>query len=290
MAFAQATRTWVSGVGDDANPCSRTAPGKTFAGAISKTAAGGEINVIDPGGYGAVTITKAITIDGSGGPTAGITAAGTNAIIINAGAADVVNIRHLDINGFASGLSGIRILQAAEVNIENCVIYGFTVAGVSIDTTGNANPVRVNIKNCIIRNCTPGGAVLSKPGSGGAVVNIGKCSLNSSQYGFRAEDGTRAIVDDCVVASNVNNGVLSFAGVGATKVSVSRCAINDVTGSGGGVAVAGAGAVVRISDCTIFNNIRGVFVSSGNAFSAGNNRIRDNTTDVSGVLQSAGQQ
>src|SRR5574338_693370 len=63
IANAQATRTWVSGVGDDANPCSRTAPCKTFAGAISKTAASGEINCLDPAGYGAVTITKAITID-----------------------------------------------------------------------------------------------------------------------------------------------------------------------------------------------------------------------------------
>jgi len=68
-AQAQATRTWVSGVGDDANPCSRTAPCKTFAGAISKTAAGGEISVLDPGGFGAVTITKSITINGDGKQT-----------------------------------------------------------------------------------------------------------------------------------------------------------------------------------------------------------------------------
>jgi hypothetical protein len=66
MAQAQATRTWVSGVGDDANPCSRTAPCKTFAGAISKTAPCGEISVLDPGGFGAVTITKSITINGTG--------------------------------------------------------------------------------------------------------------------------------------------------------------------------------------------------------------------------------
>src|SRR5574339_373052 len=79
---AQATRTWVSGVGDDANPCSRTAPCKTFAGAISKTATAGEINVLDPGGFGAVTITKSITIDGAGAQ-ASILAANTNGVIIN---------------------------------------------------------------------------------------------------------------------------------------------------------------------------------------------------------------
>src|SRR5213083_3662422 len=87
VCSAQATRTWVSGVGDDANPCSRTAPCKTFAGAISKTAASGEINCLDPGGFGAVTITKAITI-ACEGVTAGVLAAGTNGIIVNAGAND----------------------------------------------------------------------------------------------------------------------------------------------------------------------------------------------------------
>src|ERR687886_1417639 len=97
-AFGQATRTWVSGVGDDANPCSRTAPCKTFAGAISKTAAGGEISVLDPGGFGAVTITKAITIDGDG-TLAGILAASVNGVIVNAGVNDVVVIRSISING-----------------------------------------------------------------------------------------------------------------------------------------------------------------------------------------------
>src|SRR5579859_3645524 len=89
-AQAQATRTWVSGVGDDANPCSRTAPCKTFAGAISKTAPSGEINVLDPGGFGAVTITKAITIANDGVGTAGVLVSGTNGIVINAGVNDAV--------------------------------------------------------------------------------------------------------------------------------------------------------------------------------------------------------
>src|SRR6184192_4083719 len=104
-AFAQATRTWVSGVGDDVNPCSRTAPCKTFAGANSKTATGGEISVLDPGGFGAVTITRSMTIDGTG-TLAGILANGTSGIIINVAgitdpkdAAKSVRIRGLSING-----------------------------------------------------------------------------------------------------------------------------------------------------------------------------------------------
>src|ERR687887_2786612 len=99
LAYAQASRTWVSGVGDDANPCSRTAPCKTFAGAISKTAAGGEIDALDPAGYGAVTITKSITIDGGGGQVASVLVSGTNGIVVQAGPADVVILRNLSING-----------------------------------------------------------------------------------------------------------------------------------------------------------------------------------------------
>src|SRR3954463_4897145 len=115
LAHAQATRTWVSGVGDDANPCSRTAPCKTFAGAISKTATGGEINVLDPGGFGGVTITKAITIS-SEGFEAGVLVSGTNAIIVNVpNATDVVVLRGLDIEGLGTGINGITILTGGTV-------------------------------------------------------------------------------------------------------------------------------------------------------------------------------
>src|SRR5438309_3177868 len=137
-AHAQATRTWVSGVGDDANPCSRTAPCKTFAGAISKTAAGGEINALDPGGYGAVTITKAITIDG-GGTFASILSSLVNGIVINAGASDVVNLRNLSIDGAGNGLDGIRFLAGQTLNVQNVVIFNITGDGIdaSLTTAGN---------------------------------------------------------------------------------------------------------------------------------------------------------
>src|SRR6476660_2468917 len=138
LAGAQASRTWVSGVGDDANPCSRTAPCKTFAGAISKTAAGGEIDALDPAGYGAVTITKAITIDGGGGQVASILVSGTNGIVVQAGPADVVTLRNLRINGIegtgAGGLNGIRYLAGAALHIENCNIFGFTGDGINVAT------------------------------------------------------------------------------------------------------------------------------------------------------------
>src|SRR5690349_3051044 len=114
-AQAQATRTWVSGVGDDANPCSRTAPCKTFAGAISKTAAQGEINVLDPGGFGAVTITKSISIISTF--EAGVLVSGTNGIVVNAGPKDRVLLDGLDIEGLGTGLNGVPITGAEKVTI-----------------------------------------------------------------------------------------------------------------------------------------------------------------------------
>ncbi len=149
---AQATRTWVSGVGDDANPCSRTAPCKTFAGAISKTAAGGEIDALDPGGYGGVTITKAITLDGGGGQVASILVAGTNGIVVSAGVADSVVIRNLSINGIVgtgtAGLNGIRFLSGKSLRIENCNINGFSDRGIDISPNNSSgNPPTVSVIN-----------------------------------------------------------------------------------------------------------------------------------------------
>src|SRR5262245_61155713 len=149
VAQAQATRTWVSGVGDDANPCSRTAPCKTFAGAISKTAAGGEINAIDPGGFGAVTITKAITIDG-GGTFASILAALVNGVIINAGAGDVITLRNLSIDGFGNGIDGIRYLAGGTVNVENVSIFKFSGHGINVSKTAGGV---LNVTNTTITNC-----------------------------------------------------------------------------------------------------------------------------------------
>src|SRR5215203_4285869 len=140
-AQAQATRTWVSGVGDDANPCSRTAPCKTFAGAISKTAAGGEINVLDPGGFGGVTITKSISILAEG-VTAGVLVSGTNGIIVNAASTGVVVLRGLDIEGLGSGaspgLNGIRFIAGGQLHVENCTINNFGQKGILFEPNSAA--------------------------------------------------------------------------------------------------------------------------------------------------------
>ena len=180
---AQATRTWVSGVGDDANPCSRTAPCKTFAGAISKTAAAGEINIIDPGGYGGVTITKSITING-GGSFGSILVAGTNGIIVNVGSNDVVTIRNVSINGAGAGLSGIKMIGAGSLFVENVDIHQFTDKGIDFQPSGTA---QLFVTNTAIRNTA--GGILVKPAVGVfANAHIRDSIVEQNVYGIRAED------------------------------------------------------------------------------------------------------
>ena len=144
-ASAQASRTWVSGVGDDANPCSRTAPCKTFAGAIARTAEGGEINCLDPGGYGSVTITKSIAIvcDNTLG---GISASsGSTGILVNAQSDDLVLLSGLDIDGGSTGAIGIRVMAAQGVVIRDTIVTGFGERGLSAE--GKA---RVLLDGCTV--------------------------------------------------------------------------------------------------------------------------------------------
>lgn len=172
-AMAQATRTWISGVGDDVNPCSRTAPCKTFAGAISKTAASGEIICLDSGGFGGVTITKSITLRCIG-LEGGVLVASTNGISINAPADARVVLIGLDIEGLSTignSLNGVNILQAGSVLIQDCTIHAFTGAaggdGVSINTTV---PIKVVIDHSTIGGNLFGVNVISTAGMGHVTV------------------------------------------------------------------------------------------------------------------------
>src|SRR5689334_20274359 len=190
MVFASAgsanaqTRTWVSGVGNDANPCSRTAPCKTFAGAISKTAAGGEISVLDPGGFGVVTITKAITINGDG-TLAGILSAGSTGIIINAGPADNIIIRNISINGSGNGgpagLNGIRFLAGESLTVENVTITNFQTRGIDMSLTTNGKLI---VLNSTIKNTGVGTGIFVSTTSGQAQAIIDNVSLEKLNTGL----------------------------------------------------------------------------------------------------------
>ena len=181
-AFSQASRTWVSGVGDDANPCSRTAPCKTFAGAITKTVTNGEINCIDPGGFGTITITKSITIDCTG-TFGSILASQTNGIIVNLPDTDLrqaVRLRGLDINGTGNGINGIRVTsEKANVTAENVVIDGFTQAGVSLESGAT-----VVLSNVSIRGNATGIAVTGK-----GTVRLTRSLVTANDTGVAARSG-----------------------------------------------------------------------------------------------------
>jgi hypothetical protein len=232
-AQAQATRTWVSGVGDDANPCSRTAPCKTFAGAISKTAPGGEIDALDPGGFGALTITKAITIDGGGGQVASVLVSGTNGIVVQAGASDVVIIKNIRFQGLRGGnstpgLSAIRFISGLALTVENCEIYGFNNNGIDVANTTASNFTAIN--NTQVMNVGNAGVLVESSVS--SSVQVDNARFYGTKFGIAVTSGNKALL------SRSTSSNASFAGVeadpGATLILDSNVISFNVTGISGG--------------------------------------------------------
>jgi hypothetical protein len=296
-AEAQATRTWVSGVGDDANPCSRTAPCKTFAGAISKTAAGGEISVLDPGGFGAVTITKSISIVNDYSGEAGILASATNGVTVNAAAADVVILRGLVIDGAppgAPGLNGIRFLAGGSLHVEKCLIKNFTSS-----SSGNGNgilfaPTAASQLYVVDTNMdnngsgTSGGAITIRPtGSGSARVMINNVNADHNANGFLGDGASTSagtavvmIVRDSVASGSPGAGVAATtpaAGGGAVGVVVDRTtSYNNATGVSSTVAQ----SFVTLTVATVTANTTGALpASSGQILTFQNNFFVGNSSD-----------
>lgn len=289
---AQATRTWVSGVGDDANPCSRTAPCKTFAGAISKTAAGGEISVLDPGGFGAVTITKSISIIASDSGEGGLLAAGTNGVIINAAAGDVVTLRGLIIEGVGTGLNGVRFLAGKQLNIENCVIADFRASsagnghGISFRPSGASH---LYVVDTVIENNGVGGnggGVLIQPtGAGSASVTFERVAMTGNVFGLKADGtgstgGIEVTLDDSSATSSAFSGIVAITpGGGATVDMFLNRSVVANNGSNG-VRSEGPTAEVRLSDTTVTGNFAGLSIASSAIITSfSNNRVSGNAAD-----------
>ena len=157
-ANAQASRTWVSGVGNDGNTCSRSSPCLTFAGAIAQTTAGGEINCLDPGGFGAVTITKALTINCEA-TLGSVLVSGTNGIVVQAGTNDVVTLKGLEFEGLNAGLNAVRFLSGKELHMHKFQIRNFTNSGIDIEPS---NSTRVFLADGYISDCGVGGSGFAK--------------------------------------------------------------------------------------------------------------------------------
>ena len=282
------SRTWVSGVGDDLNPCSRTAPCKTYAGAISKTATNGEISTLDPGGFGAVSITKSITIDGTSGQGFGsILASGVSGVIINdslsatPGAA-VVTLRNLSINGVSTTAgSGIRFISGKALIVEDCDIFGFTGTGsagrgISVELT--AGPRNVFIKDTNITNCTVGVRIATSASFVAATldnVNIdavgdqaaGTTGIELGAGGFAViRDSTISRFQNGINNSNANSGARVF---GSTLFS-------NATGINVGASTA------QVAGSSLSGNSTAIALAGGTVLTGCDNFFGGNTTDVSG--------
>jgi hypothetical protein len=266
-AHAQATRTWVSGVGDDANPCSRTAPCKTFAGAISKTASGGEIDCLDPGGFGAVTITKAITIDCGPFP-GGILASATNGVIINAGVNDKVILRNLVINGAGTtlGLNGIRWLAGLELEIDHVVIQEFSTRGIDVSKTALGV---LAVRNSYFTQ-VPTGIRLST--TAGNIV----ASIHNSTFNFLTINGVEAASANAF--ANVSNSVFATGNGSAIVASASGAAVsasdNIISNNATGINASVSGAKIAATRNSLFDNVNAFNVAAGATFlSGGDNKV-----------------
>lgn len=287
-ANAQASRTWVSGVGDDVNPCSRTAPCKTFAGAISKTAPGGEINCLDPGGFGAVTITKSLTINCL--YTEGGVLAGGNGITINALSTDVVYLRGLDIFGVNPPTNGVRFIAGGALHIEDCVIRRFNASGsfgVSFQPSGNS---QLTITNSTIADngsgASGGGVRIQPTGTGTARVTLQNVRIqNNANDAIRADTTgstggglTLTITNSRVVSSANGINVVTAGATPSAQVMVTDSLIALIGANA--LVTAGSGSSMRVGNTTITANNVGINVGAGSTIASyGDNRLDGNATN-----------
>jgi len=258
--YAQANRTWVSSVGDDANSCSRTAPCKTLAGAISKTAAGGKISVFDSGDFDAVIINKAITINGDG-----TFASSINGVIVNAGPSDRVILRNLSINSTGSDINGIRFLTGKSLTVENSSISGFTGRGIDVTLTATGD---LFVKNTSITNCGTG-VFISTTGAF-VLAALNNVDLKGNANGVEASTNGRVMISNSNISENTSNGLL--ASTASSQINVEGCqiAFNALVGVNASV----SGSAIRLSNNQIYNNTTGISISGGaTVSSAGNNRV-----------------
>jgi hypothetical protein len=273
LAHAQATRTWVSGVGDDANPCSRTAPCKTFAGAISKTASPGIINCLDPGGFGAVTITKEIMIDCTG-TLGSILSSGVQGVIVNALTTHRIILRAIDISGAGTtlGTNGVNIIQAGSVQLQDVNIE--TYSGRGVETTNTSNTISVFCNHCQIQNVGAQG-VLALSTSTGAT----KLTVSNSYIANNGGDGIDIAAPNASTGAVYNTIVSKNGGVGfQLETSGDNGLLESNTFSFNATGVnANPGATIRLSRNSIFGSTsNGIGVGGGTTKCFGTNVIDGN--------------
>jgi hypothetical protein len=288
-ASAQASRTWVSGVGDDLNPCSRTAPCKTFTGALANTLPGGEINCLDAGGFGSVTITQAVSIICDNVEAGVLVGSGSDGITVAAGSGDAVVLSGLDIHGVTGALTGIKLTSAASLRISNTRVRGFRTAtsyGVALNATNVLSAVYM--ENVSISNngsSIGGGGVLVGPASNASITLAVKHAIieNNAFVGMRIDTvgktsaGAFVTVDDGSFSSD-STGILvkSPLGTGVSNLTVINSTLQQNVY---GVSI-NTTYPPFFGNNTITNNTTGLLLQNGSsATSFGGNRLAGNNTD-----------
>jgi hypothetical protein len=275
LAGAQ-TRTWVSGTGDDANPCSRTAPCKTFSGALPKTAANGEIDCLDVGGYGTLTITKAITIDCSS-TASGIVAVGADGITVQAGSSDTVTIRNLAINGGKSGYNnGITFVSGQTLHLENIEITGFLSNCVNVSASAS---VQVSIHNSTMSECSNAGIATYASNSNTVNLEVEGSRILNTGYGLLALNGTRATIRNSVLYLNYYGVLEYYLGQGGGTVTV---VASNVGSSSSAALQSWSGGFILAFGNTFLNNPV-IFSPNGGSIYTGTDNINSGNGSVGTV-------
>jgi hypothetical protein len=285
---AQNARSFVSGQGNDNNACTLAAPCRTFAYALTQTSSGGEIVPLDSAGYGPMTIGQSVAITVPSGIDAGITATGGgNAITVN-GSGIVVNLRGLVLEGGGSGVFGIEFQAGAELDVQNCLIRGFTDSGIFAGPTASAT---LTVTDTIASDNGTGFYVYPSTTAAASITAFftRDQAVGNSDKGFflgvLGSGGLAATVVDSAAIGNTNYG---FDAVLATKLTIvdSAASFNGTGLTTGGVGLAGkpggSGGTIFLQQSTISNNGSGYDITSGTINSFGNNAITD--TNNTGTL------
>jgi hypothetical protein len=272
-AFAQATRTWISGYGDDANPCSRTAPCATLAGTLPKTAVGGEVNVLDTTSLGEATITRSVSIIAAREVVGAMDEPSVTGLTINA-PNGIVTLRGLTFEANQSGVSGVRVVDAAVVRLEGCRLNGFTADAVDARVSDGG---LVFIDRTTVHGSLGAGLAVSSAGAPVRVV-ASESSFTGNQYGLLVGPRALLTVHEGVLTGNSAAGVRTVTDGGVAEVNVEGAQLTD---NGLGVEALD-GTVIRLSNANVMGNATSPthVTGSGLVHSFGNNRIVGGSTSA----------
>jgi hypothetical protein len=285
---ATAQRTFVASTGNDSNPCTRTAPCRTFQVAVNAAPAGGEVVALDSAGYGTFSINKSLTVEAADGVYAGVAVTAPGVGVVVTGSSSAVVLKGLTIygnGGTQQGGIGVPTNNGLILHVENCVLNGLSSYGIQFLAS------TLEVKDTIFRGDFFG-ILLNLEGSVPATsVTMDHVRLEGNNIGLQATSGVVISIRDSVAAAN-SVGLQAFgnAPVGTLEMNIENCLIANNTTAGiesQASSMPAATATVRVSNSTITNNGTGLS-QSGPALllSRGNNTVQGNTTATSGTIGS----